>query len=774
MSSLADSRYVNPRDLIRLNDRVEMCTYSEDNMIGYADLQDLQGEQRERIQALYDRSHRLWALPDDMGKIDAIEEFIGDCERAQLPPLIASALFNLHMTYGDGGLTREALTAFARLMRHLDRFGDLVHPSNVTRMLNAVATSTLTMLNDPTVPLEQLSRVIDLVEAQVRSRGTDPVGVMVSRAAVASARGDGRETADWIERWRSEASEEWRADDLGVIQIELPLIASFDMQRATETLEQRLRMVGIDRDRIDLQQRIEAIPVLAMLAFFHLRSGNVDEAKAIADQLLDGVGVEVLVREAVANYLIPILEHRPDAALFVVDDVLRNLSMDGSDAETLAAVARNRLLANPDAHEGVLLRVLAQQAAVALDRRGATDIHVRELEEFWWAGIESRPTPSVVEDDRIWGNRGERALLILSAGWLAREGSVREDRIPTSLWERYTTLFDRFRELMATETLGETDALAAELQAEGELLHCATTRFCVPLFHSMQSSMLGANGQVVDLYQRAQRSLATDPTAVNATYRGFAPSAFLLALLDGVATPSVPWSQIEEVVAAEDHLRPWTGGSDARIHFAHAEIAAHHGDLVELRGRTDRMFASLSADEEPFDRNILDLVALRQTALTLPDIAENAAIRVLEAGNELQRRGAAGWLCWMRVRDGDHSGANELAALLESVGGATDEIEQLPGWALLEALTDADVDLVSVVDALLKETVEGDCTEIELFAAASRVLQDRAPNDPRGAKLRDDVERIARGLDERNGNHEWSMRLRDRWLDEDRIFGARA
>lgn len=743
-------------------------------MIGYADLQDLQGEQRERIQALYDRSHRLWALPDDMAKVDAIEEFIGDCERAQLPPLIASALFNLHMTYGDGGLTREALTAFARLMRHLDRFGDLVHPSNVTRMLNAVATSTLTMLNDPTVPLEQLTRVIDLVEAQVRTRGTDPVGVMVARAAVASARGDGRETADWIERWRSEASEEWRADDLGVIQIELPLIASFDMQRATETLEQRLRMVGIDRARIDLQQRIEAIPVLAMLAFFHLRFGNVDEARAIADQMLDGVGVEVLVREAVANYLIPILEHRPDAALFVVDDVLRNLSLDGSDAETLAAVARNRLLANPDAHEGGLLRVLAQQAAAALDRRGATDIHVRELEDFWWAGVESRPTPSVVEDDRTWGNRSERALLILSAGWLAREGSVREDRIPTSLWERYTTLFDRFRELMATETLSETDALAAELQAEGELLHCATTRFCVPLFHSMQSSMLGANGQVVDLYQRAQRSLATDPTAVNATYRGFAPSAFLLALLDGVATPSVPWAQIEEVIAAEDHLRPWTGGSDARIHFAQAEIAAHHGDLVELRGRTDRMFASLSADEEPFDRNILDLVAVRQTALTLPDIAEKAAIRVLEAGNELQRRGAAGWLCWMRVRDGDRSGATELAALLESVGGATDEIEQLPGWALLEALTDADVDLVSVVDALLKETVEGDCTEIELFAAASRVLQDRAPNDPRGAKLRGDVERIARGLDERNGNHEWSTRLRDRWLDEDRIFGARA
>ncbi|WP_146081007.1 hypothetical protein [Pseudoclavibacter sp. AY1H1] len=511
-----------------------------------------------------------------------------------------------------------------------------------------------------------------------------------------------------------------------------------------------------------------------MLAFFHLRSGKVAEARAIADQLLDGVGIEVLVREAVACQLIPILEHRPDAALFVVDDVLRNLSLDESDAETLAAVARNRLLADPDGDEGGLIRVLAQQAAAALDRRGATDVHVRELADFWWAGLESRPAPSAVDDGETWGDPSERALLILSAGWLTRAGSVREDRIPVSLWERYTALFDRFRELMATASMEETNALAAELEAEGERLRCATTRFCVPLFHSLQSSMLGANGQVVDLYQRAQRSLAKDPTAVNATYRGFAPSAFLLALLDGVSTPSVPCAQVDAVIDVEDQLRTWTGGSEARVHFARAEIAAHNGDLAELRERTDRMFASLSAGEEPFDRNILDLVAVRQTALTLPDIARKAAIRVAEAGNELQRRGAAGWLCWMRVRDGDPSGATELAALLESVGGATEEIEQLPGWAMLEALTDADVDLVSVVDALLTEAVAGDCTEIELFAAASRVLQDRAPNDPRGVELRNEVERTARLLDERNGHNGWSTHLHDRWLNEDRVFGARA
>lgn len=743
-------------------------------MIGYADLQDLQGEQRERIQALYDRGHQLWALPEDAGKIDAIEEFIGDCERAQLPPLIASALFNLHMTYGGGGLTREALSTFARLMRHLDRFGDLVHPSNVMRMLNAVATSTLTALKDPTIPLEQLTRVIDLVDAQVRTRGTDPVGVMVARAAVAAARGDGPETAEWIERWRSEASEEWRADDLGVIQIELPLIACFDVKHAAETLEQRLRMVGIDRHRIDLQQRPDAIGVLAMLGFFYLRSGNVDEARAIAEQLIQGVEMEVLVRSAVAIYLIPLLEHRPEAALVVVDDVLRNLPLDESDAETLAAVARNRLLAAPDGEEGGLLRALAEQAASAYDRRGATDVQRRELEDFWWAGIASRPAPAVVKDAHLWADPGERALRILSAGWLDREGVVREDRIPVSLWETYTALFARLPELMSTQTLDETNALAAELEAEGKLLHCATTRFCVPLFHSLQASSLGANGRVLELYQRAQRALLSDPTAVNAMYRGFSPAAFLVATLDAVATPSVPWSQINEVIADEDDLRQWTGGSDARIHFAQAEIAAHQGDLEGLREHSERMFARLAADEEPFDRNILDVVAIQRTALTLPDIAESAALRVAEAGNEQQRRGAAGWLCWMRVRDGDRSGATDLAALLESIDGAVSEIEHLPGWALLEGLAEAGIDLVAVVDALLEEATAGDFTEIELFAAASRVLRDHAPEDPRGPQLRGFVEDLARGLDERNGNHRWSSHLRDRWLGEDRIFGAQA
>lgn len=759
---------------MRLPARAAPTTHPEDHVIGYADVQRLQAEQRERIDALYDRSHMLWDLPNDMGKIDAIEEFIGDCERAKLPPLIASALLNLHHSYGDGGLTREAFSAFVRLMRHLDRFGDLVHPSNVTRMLNEVATSTLRVLEDPTIPLEQITRVIDLVEAQVRARGTDPVGVLVARAAVASARGDGRETAEWIERWRSEASEEWRADDLGVIPIELGLIASFDMKRAAETLEQRLRMVGLDRHQLDLRQRTEAIPLLAMLGYFHLRSGNVDEARAIGDQLLEVVGIEQLVHEAVASSLLPLLEHRPDAALIVVDHLLPNLALDESNAESLAALARNRLLAEPDGDEGGLLRALAEQAAAAYDRRGATDVRRRELQDFWWAGVPSRPAPQVVQDRHIWEDPSERALRIFSAGWLGRAGSVREDGIPTSLWGRYTTQFECFRELLNTQSLEETDALAAELDAEGKILHCATSRFCVPLFQALQSSILGANERVMDLYQRAQRSLKTDPTAVNATYRGFSPSTFLMTILDAVATPNVPWSQIHEVIAGEDDLRTWTGGSDARILFARAEIAAHQGDLAGLRELSDRTLASLAADEEPFDRNILDLFTVRQTALTLPDIASSVALRVAEAGNERQRRGAAGWLCWMRVRDGDRSGATELAALLDAVGGNTEEFGLLPGWALLEGLAEAEIDLVPVVHALLEEATAGDRTDIEFFAAASRVLRDRAPEDARGPQLQAFVEELARGLDERNGNHKWSSHLRERWLREDRIFGARA
>ena len=740
-------------------------------MIGYADVQNLEGERRELVQSLYERRDMLWSMPSDFGKIEAMEQFIADCERVGLAPLIASGLFELHMTLSSGALEREALTAFVRLMRHIDRYGDFVNPRNVVTMLNAVATSTLSILEDPTISLAQLERVIDLVEKQVRTRGTDPVGVMVARAAVAAARGDTRQTAQWVERWRAEPSEEWRADDLSVIPIEMPLIASFDLRRAIETTEQRLRMVGIDRDRLSADQLNDAVPLLAMLAFFRLRAGDIDEARRIADQLLEGVGIDVLARSVSPDYLIPILEHRADAALVVVDDVLRNLALDLNNFEALAALARNRLLADPNEEEARLLRALAEAAAAAYDERGGTDVQRRELDSFWWAGVEATPDPVI--DQETWGDVQARALRILSAGWLRRNGPVREDRIPIALQDQYSDLFGRFRELLSTETMADTDELAAELEVEGEALRCLTTRFCVPLFHSLQSSQLGANGKVVDLYQRAQRAIADDPTAVSASYRAYGPPTFLLAVLDGIATPSVPWSQIEELIDAEDRIREWMGGTNARIHFARAEIAAHVGDHEVLREELASMQKSLQAGQEPFDRTILDLVAIGQAAIPLPEIARETARRVAEEGTEAQQRGAIGWLCWMDVRDGVHSGAEKLADLLDSVDGDPDELEQLPGWALLEGLAETDRDLLPVVESLLAGATEGDCTEVELFAAASRVLQDRAPHDPRGPELRAMVERVGRDLDDRNGNAKWSSHLHNRWLRSDRAFGAR-
>ncbi|GAB3291515.1 hypothetical protein [Pseudoclavibacter terrae] len=744
-------------------------------MIAYSEVSSLDDEQQERIQSLFERSSAIWDLPEDEGKLEVWDEFIDDCERAEFPHLIASARFGQYTTLVKAGLAVRALDAYVRLMQVIHRHGDLIAPANVNRMLNSIATASMTLVDDPVVPLEQITRAIDLVEQQIRQRGADIVGVYVARAAVAAARGDGVATLDWVQRWRSENSVEWRPDDSGVIQMELPLVARFDLPRATEALEQRLRMLEIDPGAFDeaRSEAANAVPLLILLAFFYVRAGRRADANLIADQLLDGVGSARLARDGVAEFLLPVLEERPRAALAAVDETLRNLHFDGSDWEATAAVARSRTLADPNGEEGQLLRVLVEQTAAELDRRGDTDVHARELETFWWAGLPTHPRPAVVDDPKVWGDVEERAETILAAGWLPRTGSVSSEDPPISIKHRYVAHLGATMELLSAETPEDADALAASLAARSEQLKCASTRYCVPLLHGLRAGQQGEIATLVRDFRRSQTELLRAPDAIEDAFQAIGERFFTVTVEQAVAAPEVSWSEIEELIEAEARLREVTGGPASHLTLARAEIATHRDDVASLRAAVEQLAAELEADEKLLDRVTVDLEVVRLTAFVAPAFAAATAKRVLATGDAEQVRAATAWLCWLDARSGDGDASAELARVLESVDGDVEAFGPLPGWVLLEGVAAPGAELGPLIDALLADLDDAP-SDLMIFAACGSALLATSPDDPRGPELRARAADITRRLDARNGDDRWSTWVRDRWFPGDTSFGASA
>lgn len=282
-------------------------------MIGHADIDALEGRESEAISELFDRRHAISDLPDDLDKIEAWDEFIEDCERVGFPHLIASARIEQYTTLMNGGMTPQAIDTYIQLMQVIHRHGDLIAPANVEIALDSVATAIYGAVDDASISLDRMTRVVDLVEAEVRARNADIAGVFFARATVASSAGQAKETLAWLERWRAQGSEHWKPDSLGGLQMEVPLVARVDIVRADEILTQRLGQVGIDHTRLgeDEVRSDSVLSLLTMQAFFRRQLGRFDEVDSITAALLGAFGMERLRREATLEYLISILEPRP-------------------------------------------------------------------------------------------------------------------------------------------------------------------------------------------------------------------------------------------------------------------------------------------------------------------------------------------------------------------------------------------------------------------------------------------------------------------------------
>ncbi|GAA1727242.1 hypothetical protein [Brachybacterium phenoliresistens] len=738
-------------------------------MIRYDEVRGLTGEKAQRVRALIDRSSEIWDMPEDMGTIDAWEEQIAACEAEGVPHLAASGRFGQYSILSLGGMPREALEAYARLMQIVGRYGDHIHPDNVRTFLGTISNLVSTVGEDPSLSRPQLERIVDLVEKQTIAHGFDLSNVTLARASLAAEFGEQDRAYALLDRWQGIGSPDWPPFDANTVTREVAILEPFEPALAAETLMRRFTAMGvppgpIDTDREDLTQ---LVLLRALLGSLWARAGRKDLAARIGDELVDQFGIEDLVRTAVIEDLLLVLEHRPDDARVAADVGLANSALDTVDCRLIAALARSRTLEDPAGEEAVLLRAAATEAAAAHDERGATDIHTRELREIWFADLPPAGPEPDAADDPV-----ERAERILRAGWIPRRTApVTIDEVPFAIKDRYLELHGLSMAVLEAGSEEESEALVESIVARSRELRMPMAEFVAQLMRTMRAYQSDDHVALVLRYEEAQRAQALAPDGIYPPLEKAAAGLFLPVILTGLDQPAIPLERIDAIIAGEVDLRALTGKPTTPIAMARLARAAHLGEVSEIEPLLADVRARLAADAgdvDPFDVQIdLARILAPLDARAVPELVAD----VLESSHDpSQQRAAQAWTAWAALRAGRpvDQDAAEVVAQLEQVDRDFEDFGDLPRSVVLELAAQVPGALGWAVDAALADATPGDPYHFDTFAGAARVLLEHAPDDERGPQLREDALAIAAALDARNGSDVQSRQLRERFFREAR------
>ncbi|ATG56236.1 hypothetical protein CFK41_16720 [Brachybacterium ginsengisoli] len=737
-------------------------------MIRYDEVAGLTGEKAQRVQALIDRSTAIWDMPDSLETVRAWEEQIAACEAEGVPHLAASGRFGQYALYSTGGMPLAALEAFVRLMQIVSRYGDHIRPENLQAFLGTVANLVVTVGEDPAVTRPQLERVVDLVEQQTVRYGFDLANVTLARASLAVLCGEQERALELLDQWQGIGSAEWPPFDANTVTREAMILEPFDPAEAAATLTRRFTAMGVEPGPIDMHRDDSRQLVLlrAEIGSLSARAGKKDVASRIGDELIDQLGIDRLLRTAKVQDLLLVLEHRPDDARVVADFGLENSGLDHVDWRLQASLARSRALDDPAGEEATLLRALATEAAAAHDARGGTDLHTRELQDFWFADLPAAaPGDGSADEDP-----DERAERILRAGWIPRRTSpVTMESVPFAIKDRYVALHEQAMSVTEAGSDPEVEAVVEATIARSRELGMPSAEFVARLMHVFHAYEADDHEALVLRFATAQEAQALAPDGVEPALEKAAAGLFLPVCFIALDLPTIPLDRLGAMITAETALRAVTGMPTTPIAVAELARAAQLGQDAEYGPLFEEVRTRLAADAgdvDPFDVQ-LDLARILAPvdASAVPGLVAG----VLRASNDpAQQRAALAWTVWGALQEGE--GADDAVAAviaqLEAVDRDLEEFGDLPRSVVLEVAARIPEARGWVLDAALADTTPGDPTHLDTFAGAARLLLEHAPADERGPRLREDARRIAAALDRRNGNAVQSERLRTRFFPE--------
>lgn len=742
-------------------------------MIRHSEMHDVDDASREVIEGLFERLQAIRELPENLSQVDAFEDLAADAESFGFPHIVGSCRWGQFWTYYGINDHKSAAQAYLVLMQHIHRYASYISDNIVDSSLREVYVAVEAMLDDAGFALDRIIRVIDLVEEHVVARGLSRANVFMARAQVASASGDTGGTIEWIDRVFAEGDEDWQPMSIGTIEIEVPIVGQVDPARAIATVESRLRAFGVDVRRLTATQT-GPLSSAIHLTFLLRRLGHDDDARALADHLVDTFGMPTLEENTLDPAdLVLMLTHRPQDALEYADRLLGSQRFDGTGFRQVAALARFRLAVDPEGEEGRLLRAYAEDLAALRDARGGTDLSRSELRDVWWKGLADVTRPAAA-DTAEWQDVEDRAELILGAGWLPRKGRVSFVDTPVALRDRFLQVMNESAELFGLESREESLALAQQLHARALRLRSATALYLIAVAHGFSAGSDGDVNALAHDYERAQQELLAAGGAIPEFFESAADTMFRVMMETGLSNASISWDQLQRIFATEVTLRKMSDRAVTPVVLAEAQVAYQSRNMERFGIAMDKVRQSMDRDGDRIDPFAITLSLVELAAFVGPDFAAANAQWLIDTAPAEYARGGQAWLSWLRTRSGDPEAPAALRRLVAELDDDLDAFHGVPEYVLLDSLARSGVDMLPFVDAALESISPITGGDLPTVASAASILLRVAPDDSRGPELREQALRLARALDERDQGTVTTTWVRSNWFPNDPAFGASA
>lgn len=713
-------------------------------MIPYEDYYGAEGAVRELI----DRRQVLADLENSKSKLEAFEELYHDAEDLGAVHFMATARWEQFNTYFETGNNAEAVRSYLQLFQIVAAQGEYVRPENIAYFLRSAPAFVHSLMQVPDIPLATVEAIVNQLEAPERLYGATMADVLLCRATIAAWLGDREETLRLLDQWQAEGDEHWSLADDGVSRLELGLVENVDLPLAIERLKARVSILDLDAGG-----RLYYRLVLASLLG---QAGQAEEAAAlVADVTLAELEDD---EETPEVDRLRAVESRPDLAAAVAAKIVTtvNLTTPGH-YPWVAAVARARLVADPDDEHGRTLARLAESHAAALDARNGTDAQRRALAERWWTGLPDPGAPAGPDKAEPTIDGAVVATL--------QNPVVEFWDAPYVLRDQYLA-FASVGDITDAKSDEQAEALAAEMRSKARELRFTTGEVASDWMLSLYHIDGGDRLRGLELYLRLQETFESQADVLAGFLRDSYASSPHYVVADLVAHPGIEVQTLENMIDRQERYCQTHGAPQHPAAFARAVLAAHRGDEADMRAQQSEAMRRCEEEggEEYMARTQVILATLRtdpqraEALLAAVPAAMRKASELTEANLDVveayfaARRGDAQTAARLveRVLDAEHGDLSKLGltAPLGCFVLGMEGSSRMPG-------------LVEELDVFLHDALPGSW---EGVAALGAVLKRRDPTDPRAAELLDEAARHAAALDARNGNSAASEQMRNLWL----------
>lgn len=339
-------------------------------------METLPDEHVEAAEAIEEQIAAATATADAVMALRMLDEAYDVAEQIDCPPyLVHSRAMQLRVYFMNDDY-RAMIGTYAQIMTLVEQYSDYLESEYLVVLAPLVLAAVSGLISLPDAPREQIEGFLDHLERDHRRQGLSLTTAMLLRAFWSAHIGDEQATRHWRDEWQIAGPNGGRYGRTAVA-MDAFLIGRFNLDEAIAGLAANRHAEPRDDD--------DTVALAVMEASLRSAAGDVATALGVVREVVDEYGLEFTVESSDGDEVLRALEGDPQLAARAAELVVANVNLDDpNEYETVAALARHLLLADPESARGRELGAQAERQAAAFDRRNGTPFQTTLLQERWF------------------------------------------------------------------------------------------------------------------------------------------------------------------------------------------------------------------------------------------------------------------------------------------------------------------------------------------------------------------------------------------------------